>query len=464
MTSLPPVLAHAIVHEGGGRVVLVVGAGGSIEPPTGLPAGGACAREASRRLVADGVLEEDALESVDDLSAVADVVFHSTGSQQELVDRMPRERFVGAQPNDGHLIAAALLRERAILSVLTLNFDLAFTTALVRVGAATDVAQIRGPEDQARLSAHSLVYLHRTANHPADEWILRSEALEAVWTDSWEHAIASRVLAAPIVVFAGLGSPAAVLTDTARRLRAALAEGVRVLQVDVVPRSESSFADLLDLAQDDYLEDSWVSFMRLLGERVAAEQLDVVAAACTRMTVDNAWPADDVAELCRYLAGRGLLDIGALRARWTLEDTPYLPAHACDADHIADVLLVVRLIERATGSSALPQPDGLVEFWDADRLRGVLAFVSARGKWGWSALEPRVERARSGWRNARTDVRKVVATGVVGARRADIVAPASIVASLPPDDIVRGGPNIDYVDAYELRSDDVSRVGALLDV
>jgi len=462
ISNLPSDLAMAIAHEGGGRVVLVVGAGVSVEAPTSLPSGTAVAIDAHRRLVADGVLQAGRCELPDDLSVVADTVVEVSGSQHELVVRLPGERFIAAQPNDGHLLAAALLREWAISSVLTLNFDLAFTNALLMVGANTDVAQVRGPEDQARLSSFNLVYLHRTAHHPADEWILTTDALTTAWTDTWEHAIASRVLAAPVVVFAGLGSPAAVLTETARRLVAVLVTGVHVYQVDVIPHAESAFAAQLGLGAADYLQLGWIEFMRSLASRFIEEQATLISQACGKLAQDNGWAAEDVDPLCREIVRRGLIELGQVRARWMLEETPYLPGCLCDRDHVADVLLVVRMIERQSGTAARIHTDGVVEFWDADRLRWALAFVSARGKWAWTALEPRVARARLGWRERMSDVRTVVVTGSTGPNLSVVSAPSSIVAASTRDDIITGAADVSFVDAHSLRAASAAEVEEFL--
>ncbi len=66
---LPAVLLGAIAHEEGGRVVLVIGAGCSIEAPTDLPLARTCAEEAHRRLVADGVIGADDCPHPEDLSS-----------------------------------------------------------------------------------------------------------------------------------------------------------------------------------------------------------------------------------------------------------------------------------------------------------------------------------------------------------------------------------------------------------
>lgn len=76
---LPPALLAAVAAEGGGRIVLVVGAGCSFEDPTGLPLARQCAEEAHRRLTEDGIIPPGSCPDDSDLSAVADTVRAQTG-------------------------------------------------------------------------------------------------------------------------------------------------------------------------------------------------------------------------------------------------------------------------------------------------------------------------------------------------------------------------------------------------
>jgi hypothetical protein len=69
----------------------------------------------------------------------------ATGGQRMLVEQFPPDRFRNAEPNDGYLVAAALMRERAIAAILTLNFDLAAPHALAVLGAREDVTVVEGP-------------------------------------------------------------------------------------------------------------------------------------------------------------------------------------------------------------------------------------------------------------------------------------------------------------------------------
>ena len=70
----------------------------------------------------------------------------------------------------------------------------------------------------------NLIHLHRDVRAHPDEWILRTEQIESAWRDGWEQLIATRVMTVPVVVFAGLGTAAAVLVDTLARIRAAIAQ------------------------------------------------------------------------------------------------------------------------------------------------------------------------------------------------------------------------------------------------
>jgi hypothetical protein len=94
------------------------------------------------------VLTEGDCANPEDLSCLADSVYARRNQQRELVERLSPARFEKARPNHGYLLAAAMLRERAISCLMTLNFDLALTAALVQVSASDDVSIVGGPEDQ----------------------------------------------------------------------------------------------------------------------------------------------------------------------------------------------------------------------------------------------------------------------------------------------------------------------------
>lgn len=139
---LPSELLHA-ASEPGGRLALVLGAGCSLESPTDLQLASVYSESAHAQLVLDQVIHEGGCSAPSDLSALASAVYSATGSQVDLVRRLPRNDFRMARPNSGYLIAAALLREGVVNAVLTLNFDLAMTAALSELGAK-EVAVVEG--------------------------------------------------------------------------------------------------------------------------------------------------------------------------------------------------------------------------------------------------------------------------------------------------------------------------------
>src|SRR5579872_7268442 len=102
---LPPELLQAVSSLGGGKIILILGAGCSVEPPTNIPVSRVCSTEIYRQLVADGVLKDGDCTDPEDLSAVADAVFNKRNSQRDVVERL-RDQFglKLAPPNDGYWI------------------------------------------------------------------------------------------------------------------------------------------------------------------------------------------------------------------------------------------------------------------------------------------------------------------------------------------------------------------------
>src|SRR5207245_11352508 len=126
-----------------------------------------------------------------------------------------------------------------ICCVVTLNVDLGLTDGRVSLGAGQEVAVIERPADLPRQAVINVYYLHRNANaENPDDWVLRTSALQAEWANTWQPIIANRVLSAPVVVFAGLGTPVAVLIESTKLLRSAI-PAANVFQVDPAAKADS---------------------------------------------------------------------------------------------------------------------------------------------------------------------------------------------------------------------------------
>jgi hypothetical protein len=448
--ALPADLLGAIAHEDGGRVVLVIGAGCSIEAPTGLPLASACAEEAHRKLVEDGILNEGDCPDPSDLSCLADAVRDGQGSQRPLVERMPLTRFRNAEPNEGHLLAAAMMREFAVKAVVTLNFDLAVSTALASLGNK-EAMILTGPQDHHRMGAVNLVYLHRNVDAAPDDWILSTEALDNAWRGQWEELVTAAMLTSPVTVFAGLGTPASVLVESTRKIRDAIPEGVNAFHVDPGEAGTSAFSAALEIPDEHYIQSGWIDFMRGLASRLAAEHRNAVVQAAARVCADEGLESEDVVGLCDQLVEPGLVETGRLRARWMLEETRYQPHRSVDPRYIANLLLGIALIQRTLECNATLDAGGLVVFEKDGQQLGKIRLACGRGLMGWLALEARLRHAALYSPKNETASSALVAG--VGARPPTVSPPEDITSDVEEESIVVAGGGLRILSVEDLRID-----------
>lgn len=428
---IPPALLEAIASPAGGRVVLVLGAGCSSEQPTGLPLASELARQCHDRLVANGVLTSRTCARPDDLSAVADAAVAATGDHGALVESFPPDRFRNAEPNEGYRIAAALMREGAILATLTLNFDLAALHAIAAVGARDEVTVIEGPEDFHRLGATNLVYLHRSITRRPEDLILRTDQLDAVWEEvRWEEVVAQRFLGGTVTVFVGLGTPAAALLKTTRKIVELLGNDARVYVVDPIDPSASVFFAELGLPEDVYIQLGWTEFVQQLADRVVTAHRTELEAACTAMIHEHGWDEEDIDGICERLMQLGLLGVGGLRARWFMRYESYAP-HPREPETLrllADLIIGVSMVARLTRCIVRFDDEGAVELQSPEGARTVLVVCSGGGSRRWEAIEAEVDLRRQALERRGDRPRAALVAGVPGQRR----------TAVPPDDIVSG--------------------------
>ena len=456
---LPQEILHAISQLEGGHIVFVIGAGCSVDGPTHLPLSDECALEAHRRLVADGVLAAGECSNPADLSCVADTVIAKTGRQDDLVLRLPRERFRKARPNSGHLLAAAMLRERALSCVMTLNFDLAMTSALVEVGG-DEVHVIARPEEFRFLGTANLVYLHCNVEAEPAAWILSSEALDKGWRNGWQEMIAQRFLASPVTVFVGLGTPAGVLLESAHRVRCAMHEGASVFQVDPgTPESSAFFAELA-ISREKYIQMGWIAFMQSLAGRLTEEQIRLLGSSCDGLIKTEGWCIDlqVIEQICQRVMGLGLLGFGKLRARSILEDGNYLPNCVFTVEWLADLLLGIHHIESIADCEARICEDGVVEFMRDNRLVGVTAIVNGRGVRRWLTIETEINQYQDYWRHHLSKPRCVLASGITDSRPSHVAPPEQLVGGEDESIVCEvGRPDVYTVDEIRRNSELVWR-------
>lgn len=449
---LPPDLLEAISTPSGGRVVLVIGAGCSSEHPTSLPLAGDLSKECHRKLVADRILPRGEVDDKSDLSAVAEAVVRRTGCQRDLVDRFPAAEFRNAKPNEGYLIMAALLLEGALADALTLNFDHAAQNALADLGAGAQVETIRGPDEHRQLGGRNLIYLHRDIDSSPNELILRTEELEAAWRAGWEEVITQRVLAGPFTVFVGLGTPAAVLIDTTKRILEAIgSSNARAYVVDPAARGQSRFADALEINSKDYIRMGWGEFMRALGHRLIEEQLAAVERTCVAQTQELGLDSEDVTDLCSRLAEIGLPGLGQVRAEWMLDSAPYLPHQSGPTLRLfSDLVLAIRMVERTSGWQADFGTDGIVEFCKDQQVARVMV-CHGSGLMSTTVIDAKLRDRREHTRRQGRGPSFALVAGAI--QRPDIAPPTDIVAGTDPDDLVVGPEHFEAVSVSDLRDD-----------
>ncbi len=453
--SLPEKLLHQISQLDSGRVVLVVGAGCSAEPPTNLPLSAELAVEAHRRLVEDGVLSEGDCPDPNNLSCLADAVWSKTGSQTALIIRFPCERFRQATPNEGHLLAAAMLNEQALSCVMTINFDLALSNALSHIGGHGSVSVISKPEEYLNFGPSNLVYLHRNVEQPPDSWVLRSITLDQDWKIGWEKIITEKVISAPVTVFVGLGSPVGILEESTSRILDKLKDIVNVYQVDPAPMNDSSLFKKLGLPKDTYLQMGWVQFMRELAIRLVREHRADLDRACWDLIKDEGWEVEDVDGLCQRITGQGLLKFGQIRARWTLALELYVPRRKVTTEWLADLLLAIGLIERVTSSLASFRIDGIVEFRRDNLTIGALILAHGHGYMRMAAIEARIKQSRQYREQNDPGTISAIVAGVSIPRDQQLTPPESIILQgdesslIPPEESLK----IYTVDELRERSD-----------
>ena len=447
-SPLPPRLLQAISSRDSG-VVLVLGAGCSYETPTSLPLSDDLSEQCHRQLVADGVLNDGEVSNPRDLTAVAEAVFQKTSSQRELIQRFPPNAFRNAEPNEGYRIMAALLREGALTDTMTLNFDWAARVALANLGAGQEVSTINGPEMFDQLGDRNLIYLHRDIDSPPDEIILRTKQLDEAWQGNWQQVIAQKVLAVPVIVFVGLGSPASVLVETTKRIQKALGSGqASVYVVDPAEYEDSAFASALQIPAEDYLQMGWRDFMRALSQRLVEEHRAEIKGVCDTLNAQLAIEPEDVAEVCDRLAELGLLELGKLRAKWMLEERTYMSfQQGNDLRLFGTLVLAVRMIERVSGRQAQFRTDGLVEFCIDGHIKRVVICSGC----GWMDVAL-VQKRLSWWLEDLPPQDSPPAVALVGSVRPGPVpeTPIDIVVETDPNDVIAGDRSIPILSIEEL--------------
>lgn len=455
MVIIPPELLAAVCPENGPRLALVIGAGCSVEPPTDLPLGAALSHEAHRRLILEGTLEEGECKDPADLAALATLVFGKTGSQVAVVRQFPLDRMKTARPNEGYRHLIALMIEGVVSHVLSLNFDLAAQNAAADLGEPVTVVDRPGvPVPMAR----TVVHLHGSVNSPAEDMVLRVEVISEAWKEQWQDVVAKQVLAAPNVLFVGLGSAAPVLSETVRMIANILGNARTFFQAGCGDHAQNNFAKQLNVGADRYINGTWCEVMSRLSKRLVEEQVHCLRETGRGILKDNGMSPEDIEQfdkIATSLADVSLLALGRFRAHLRLNSkSKYVPRSEDDEGWLAAPLKALASIAADNGLAAVPKEPGL---WHLERGPTTVAHVlvaTGRGQRRLSALEiPIRNLSRAIEETTGSQPEIVLVSGTVpGIHPQESALPPDILEGIPQNDIIVGqrDPLIFDVDSSDL--------------
>lgn len=372
---------------------MVIGAGCSVEPPTSMPLARALSVSTNHRLELDGVLVKGECEDPQDLAKLTSLVFSKTGNQEDVVTRFPLNAFKAASPNNGYKLLVALMIERCISYVLSLNFDLAVQNSAAELGVCIEIVDGSGVPVPA---SPTLIHLHGNANSPSDRLVLREETIDTAWKNSWEQVVAHQVLAAPSLLFAGLGSAAPVLSQTIAMITEAVGGAKEVYQADTAPRDQSAFAAQLGVPAERYILGGWCAVMEALAARIAAGQTQSLRATGTRVLAENGNSVNEVASFCELAdahEGASLLTLGKLRAHAQLDlKASYRPRSEGEEELLVEPIVKLGAVCAIGGLSARPTAAGIWQLKRDGEAFATVLLASGRGIRKLAAVESAIRQ------------------------------------------------------------------------
>jgi hypothetical protein len=289
--------------------------------------------------------------------------------------------------------------------------------------------------------AKTVVHLHGSVNGSSEDLILRVEALSDDWREKWQEVVARQVLAAPNVLFVGLGSAAPVLSETVAMIANALGHLKNFYQADRGDYENNYFAQQLHIAPDNYIKAPWSEVMGDLAKRVADEQIHTLKVSGISLFRENGVADEEVAcfeRIVTQLASLSLLGLGRIRANIRLSRSSlYQPRSVADEEWLSGPLLTLGSIAEADGLTVHPTSAGTFHFKRAGRVVSNVLLVSGRGARKLSALDPAITALSKEISEATGNGPDLILVG--GA------LPDASVPSIVPGDIVEGDEIEDIV-------------------
>ena len=342
--------------------------------------------------------------------------------------------------------------EGSIGCIITLNYDKALTVAFAELHAK-GIGQITGSETVEELGTKCVIYLHGNADCDAEDWILRRSDLDEAWENTWKDLVAGRLASTRCLVFAGLGSPAAILTESVARVRQIDPGAPSVYLVD--PSDTSPFAAALDLPESDMMQMSWCQFMARLAERVVEECCKEIRSAAPGVSTDHGWAIEDgrFDDLVDSLQEAGLRRLGMIRAIWLGRSdpghsNPYYPDSELTREPMALLLLALGEVLADMRHELSTMSDGRIRVTTVNSIpRSIIGFHGA-GVRPWALARHSLQKVIANMSDP-PDV--VLATGFTGPPIEDLAPPDSIVHGLDDDNVVTADdkPRLFDIDAIK---------------
>jgi hypothetical protein len=265
--------------------------------------------------------------------------------------------------------------------------------------------------------------------------------------------VAAKVLATPVVVFAGLGSPAGVLIESAKLIQTAIPNTCKTYQVDPGEQAKSAFFTALALDPSAYIKATWCDFMDALAQRVVVEQTTRLKNVAATMVERDRLTPEDLTALLARLDGIGLLKLGSLRASWLLHEKPYFSDEPLSRELVADLLLAAALVARVRDVTAFPCEDGVVEFRRGDRTIAACVFVSGRGTRSRLAIEAELSKRSRRLRGRVTPASGAIISGIRDSGMIEVANPQDVVLGDTSTSIVAGQSALPVFHVESLRLD-----------
>lgn len=270
------------------RLVLYLGAGISVAPPSCGPTGMRVA-DVLRPFVAEMLQVDEAEVAALTLEALAQRV--ATEAEDRFAELRERAAaawdFRGIEPNYGHVVAALLLRE-GLVQVISVNWDCGIEKAGMEVGVA-----IKGVADFAESIqlAHRLpLYkVHGCATRPLTLAVTQEEV---DGPQSWAAGRTQGALAGGVVVFVGLGTVGLYVREPFPELKSAWASQAASIAV-IDPQLSEAWRAVLgpERAVEVHLPRTADAFFDELLRAVVRDALDSVLLLVRELAAEEEWGA-----------------------------------------------------------------------------------------------------------------------------------------------------------------------------